>query len=109
MAKAKAAPPPSSGGKAAKKKKWSKGKVKDKAQHAVMIDKPTYDRILKEVPTFRFISQSILIERLKVNGSLARVAIRHLEKEGSIKRIVHHHGQLIYSKCFVLAHADGLA
>ena len=96
QAKAKAAPT-SSGGKAAKKKKWSKGKVKDKAQHAVVLDKATYDRILKEVPTFRFISQSILIERLKVNGSLARVAIRHLEKEGQIKRIVHHSSQLVYS------------
>ncbi|KAI0773732.1 ribosomal protein S25 [Fomes fomentarius] len=98
MAKAKAAPSSSGGGKAAKKKKWSKGKVKDKAQHAVILDKPTYDRILKEVPTFRFISQSILIERLKVNGSLARVAIRHLEKEGQIKRIVHHSDQLIYTR-----------
>lgn len=97
QAKAKAAPTSSGGGKAAKKKKWSKGKVKDKAQHAVTLDKATYDRILKEVPTFRFISQSILIERLKVNGSLARIAIRHLEREGAIKRIVHHHGQLVYS------------
>ena len=26
------------------KKKWSKGKVKDKAQNAVVLDKPTYDR-----------------------------------------------------------------
>ena len=103
QAKAKAAAPSSSGGKSAKKKKWSKGKVKDKAQHAVVLDKATYDRIFKEVPTFRFISQSILIERLKVNGSLARVAIRHLEKEGLIKRIVHHSGQLIYSMiiCFL--------
>ncbi|KAN0124349.1 ribosomal protein S25 [Russula decolorans] len=98
QAKAKAAPT-SSGGKAAKKKKWSKGKVKDKAQHAVTLDKTTYDRILKEAPTFRFISQSILIERLKINGSLARIAIRHLEKEGAIKRIVHHHGQLVYTRC----------
>ncbi|KAI6151691.1 ribosomal protein S25 [Pisolithus tinctorius] len=97
MAKAKA-PAPSSGGKAAKKKKWSKGKVKDKAQHSIVLDKPTYDRIMKEVPTFRFISQSILIERLKVNGSLARVAIRHLEKEGAIKRIVHHSSQLVYTR-----------
>ncbi|KAH9978258.1 S25 ribosomal protein-domain-containing protein [Lactifluus volemus] len=95
VAKAKAAPTSSGGGKAAKKKKWSKGKVKDKAQHAVTLDKTTYDRILKEAPTFRFISQSILIERLKINGSLARIAIRHLEKEGAIKRIVHHHGQLV--------------
>lgn len=99
QAKAKA-PAPSSGGKAAKKKKWSKGKVKDKAQHAVVCDKATFDRIMKEAPTWRLISQSILIERLKVNGSLARVAIRHLEKEGLIKRIVHHSGQLIYSACF---------
>src|SRR6266700_2098725 len=76
QAKAKAAPAASSGGKSAKKKKWSKGKVKDKAVHAVSLDKPTYDRILKEVPTFKFISQSILIERLKINGSLARIAIR---------------------------------
>jgi len=97
MAKAKAAAPTSSS-KSAKKKKWSKGKVKDKAQHAVVLDKPTYERVLKEVPTFRFISQSILIERLKINGSLARVAIRHLAKEGQIKKIVHHHGQLIYTR-----------
>jgi small subunit ribosomal protein S25e len=97
MAKAKT-PAPSSGGKAAKKKKWSKGKVKDKAQHAVICDKVTYDRVMKEVPTWRFISQSILIERLKVNGSLARVTIKHLEKEGLIKRIVHHSGQLIYTR-----------
>ncbi|KZP21725.1 ribosomal protein S25 [Athelia psychrophila] len=99
MAKAKAPPPSSSGGgKSAKKKKWSKGKVKDKAQHAVVLDKPTYDRILKEVPTFKFISQSILIERLKVNGSLARVAIQHLAREGQIKPIVHHSSQLIYTR-----------
>ncbi|KAH7931411.1 ribosomal protein S25 [Leucogyrophana mollusca] len=98
LAKAKAAPPSSGGGKSAKKKKWSKGKVKDKAQHAVIIDKPTFERVMKEAPTWRFISQSILIERLKVNGSLARVIIRHLEKEGQIKRIVHHSGQLVYTR-----------
>jgi len=58
----------------------------------------TYDRILKDVPTFRFISTAILIERLKINGSLARTAIHYLEKEGSIKRIAHHHGQLVYTR-----------
>ncbi|KDN53113.1 hypothetical protein K437DRAFT_116506 [Tilletiaria anomala UBC 951] len=84
--------------KTSKKKKWSKGKVKDKAQNSVVLDKPTYDKILKEVPTFKMISQSTLIDRLKVNGSLARRAIRHLEKEGQIKRIIHHHGQLVYTR-----------
>jgi small subunit ribosomal protein S25e len=41
--------------------------VKDKANNAVVVDKPTYDKILKEVPTFKLISQSILIDRMKVH------------------------------------------
>jgi small subunit ribosomal protein S25e len=65
----------------------------------VILDKVTYDRIIKDVPTFKFISPAILIERLKINGSLARIAIRHLEKEGTIRRVIHHNGQLIYSEC----------
>ena len=31
-----------------KKKKWSKGKVKEKLQNAVMFDKATFDKMLKE-------------------------------------------------------------
>lgn len=53
------------------------------------------ERLNKEVPTFKFISQSVLIDRMKINGSLARKAIRHFEKEGAIKPIVHHNGQVI--------------
>merc|ERR1712233_47231 len=82
----------------AKKKKWSKGKVKDKANNAVVCDKPTFDRIMKEVPTFKMISQSVLIERMKINGSLARVAIQHLHKEGLIKPVIHHRAQLVYTR-----------
>lgn len=44
------------------------------------------------------ISQSTLIDRMKINGSLARVAIQHLEREGQIKRLIHHHGQLVYTR-----------
>ena len=40
-----------SGGKA-KKKKWSKGKVRDKLNNAVLFDQPTYDKLLKEVSYF---------------------------------------------------------
>lgn len=83
--------------KTGKKKKWSKGRVKDKAQNAVALDKPLYERVLKEVPTFKMITPSVLIDRLKINGSLARIAIRHFEREGQIKRVIHHHGQLVYS------------
>lgn len=80
------------------KKKWSKKSVKDKAQHLVVLDQEKYDRILKEVPTYRYVSVSVLVDRLKVNGSLARVAISHLEKEGLIKRVSRHSSQLIYTR-----------
>lgn len=43
------------------------------------------------------VTVSVLVDRMKINGSLARVAIKHLEREGLIRRIVHHNGQLIYS------------
>merc|ERR1711939_145812 len=81
-----------------KKKKWSKGKVKDKAQNAVVLDKPTYDRIFKEVPTYKFVSVSVLVDRMKIGGALARKAIRTLEKDGHIKRISHSRDQLIYTR-----------
>lgn len=83
--------------KTGKKKKWSKGKVKDKAQNAVYLDKVLYERVIKEVPTFKMITPSVLIDRLKINGSMARLAIRHFEREGQIKPLIHHHGQLVYS------------
>ncbi|GAA5967759.1 hypothetical protein JCM11641_005758 [Rhodosporidiobolus odoratus] len=97
-AKAAAAGAQSTSKGSAKKKKWSKGKVKDKANNAVVCDKATFDRIMKEVPTFKMISQSVLIERMKINGSLARVAIKHLETEGLIKPIIHSRAQLVYTR-----------
>ncbi len=90
-------PSSSSGGKKAKKK-WSAKKVKDKSNNLVILDKPTYDRLFKEVPTYKLISQSVLVDRLKLNGSLARIAIRELEAQGLIKPISRHHAQVIYSK-----------
>ena len=66
----------------------------------VVLDKPTYERLFKEVPTYKLISQSVLVDRLRLNGSLARVAIRELEAQGLIKPVLRHHAQVIYSKFF---------
>ena len=63
-----------------------------------MVDEGRSDKVVKEVPTYRVITQSTLIDRMKINGSLARKAIAHLEKEGLIKRVVHHHAQLVYTR-----------
>merc|ERR1711991_1139253 len=80
-AKAKAA---AAGGKG-RKKKWSKGKVRDKLNNAVVFDQATYDKLKKEVPTYKLVTPAVLSDRMKIRGSLAREAIKHLEKGGLIK------------------------
>ena len=54
------------GGGKAKKKKWSKGKSRDKLNNLVLFDQGTYDKLYKEVPTYKLITPSIVSERLKV-------------------------------------------
>lgn len=80
------------------KKKWSKKAMKDKAHHAVILDQEKFDKIMKEVPTYRYVSVSVLVDRLKIGGSLARVALKHLEREGIIKPVSKHATQLIYTR-----------
>ncbi|KAF9128168.1 40S ribosomal protein S25 [Mortierella sp. 14UC] len=93
-----AAKPTSSSGGKAKKKKWSKGKVKDKANNAVVLDKTTYDKLMKEVPTYKLVSPSVLVDRLRINGSLARAAIRELTNQGLIVPVSTHGAQWIYTR-----------
>ncbi|KAK8568092.1 hypothetical protein V6N12_006656 [Hibiscus sabdariffa] len=83
------APPPSSkpaksGGGKQKKKKWSKGKQKEKVNNMVLFDQATYDKLLSEAPKYKLITPSILSDRLRINGSLARKAIRELMAKGLI-------------------------
>ncbi|KAL3486823.1 S25 ribosomal protein-domain-containing protein [Aspergillus germanicus] len=79
------------------KKKWSKGKVKDKAQHAVVLEKQTAERLNKDVQSYRLITVATLVDRLKINGSLARKALADLEEKGQIKKVVGHSKMNIYS------------
>ena len=81
-----------------KKKKWSKGKMKEKVNNLVLFDKATYDKLIQEVPKYKMITPSILSDRLRINGSLARAAIRHLVDEGAIRPIVESHHQYIYTR-----------
>merc|ERR1712218_51750 len=86
------------GGGKAKKKKWSKGKTRDKLNNLVLFDKATYDKLLKEVPTYKLITPSIVSERLKVRGSPARRALIELMEKGLIKQVVAHSSQTIYTR-----------
>merc|ERR1712161_134352 len=86
------------GGKS-KKKRWAKGKVKEKLANLVMFDKSTYDKLMKEIPKAKLITPSVVSERLKVNGSVARMAIRHLEEKGLICHVGEkHHALMIYTR-----------
>merc|ERR1712076_144840 len=86
------------GGGKAKKKKWSKGKVRDKLNNLVLFDKDTYDKLVKEVPSYKLITPSVVSERLKIRGSLARAALKELHSKGMISLISKHHSQLIYTR-----------
>merc|ERR1711922_85638 len=86
------------GGGKAKKKKWSKGKSRDKLNNLVLFDKNTYDKLYKEVPTYKLITSSIVSERLKVRGSLARKALIELTEKGIIQKVVEHRSQKIYTR-----------
>ena len=86
------------GGSKKGKKKWSKGKVRDKAQNMVMFDQPTWDRVLVEVPKMKLITPSTIVERFKVNGALARHAIKELANQKLIKGVLVHAKQGIYTR-----------
>merc|ERR1712051_1088211 len=86
-----------SGGKA-KKKKWSKGKVRDKLNNLILFDKATYDKLYKEVPSYKLITPSVVSERLKVRGSLAKLALRELHAKGLITLVSKHSSQMIYTR-----------
>ncbi|KAH0885870.1 hypothetical protein HID58_061966, partial [Brassica napus] len=96
-------PPPSSkpaksGGGKQKKKKWSKGKQKEKVNNMVLFDQATYDKLLTEAPKFKLITPSILSDRMRINGSLARKAIRELMAKGVIRMVAAHSSQQIYTR-----------
>uniref|UniRef100_A0AC35TJ26 40S ribosomal protein S25 n=1 Tax=Rhabditophanes sp. KR3021 TaxID=114890 RepID=A0AC35TJ26_9BILA len=86
------------GGGKAKKKKWSKGKVRDKLNNVVLFDKPTYDKLYKEIVSCKLITPSVVSERLKCRASLAKAALRELEAKSLIKLVVKSSAQLVYTR-----------
>lgn len=63
-----------------------------------MADKTIQDRLNKDVQTYRLITVAVLVDRLKINGSLARKALSELEEKGVIKKVVGHSKLSIYSE-----------
>lgn len=79
--------------------KWSKGKQSDKLDNDITFNKTTYDRLMSEIPKSKLITPSIVSERLRINVSLARQAIKDLEAKKLIKCVGgRHHAQLVYTR-----------
>eukprot|EP01062_Namystynia_karyoxenos_P029938 TRINITY_DN2242_c0_g1_i2.p4 TRINITY_DN2242_c0_g1~~TRINITY_DN2242_c0_g1_i2.p4 ORF type:complete len:114 (+),score=61.41 TRINITY_DN2242_c0_g1_i2:83-424(+) len=101
-AKKKAAPKKAGGktskGAKAKKKKWSKGKTREKLDNDVMWSKGALGKLESEVPKYKVITIAVVSERLKVNGSMARAALRHLEQKGAIKPVSVSAGIKVYTR-----------
>ncbi|KAL9617239.1 MAG: hypothetical protein Q9160_007967 [Pyrenula sp. 1 TL-2023] len=76
----------------------AKEEVKDKSNHAVILDKGTSDKLYKDVQSYRLITVAVLVDRLKINGSLARKALNDLEEKGMIKKVVGHNRGSIYTR-----------
>lgn len=67
----------------------------------VVFDKATYDRLIKEVPSYRLVTPAVVSERLKVNGSLARRGIQELLNKGLIKPVAVHGKSKVYTRSIV--------
>ena len=70
-----------------KKKSWTKVKVKDKLNNEVFLDRKRYEKLVQEIPKILCITRAMLIEKFKVNGSVARALIAELETMGLINAI----------------------
>lgn len=66
-----------------------------------MLDKAISDKLYKDVQSYRLITVATLVDRLKINGSLARQALADLEEKGQIKKVVGHSKLSIYSESFL--------
>ena len=53
----------------------------------VFLDQKRFDKICSEVPKILCLTRSVLMEKFKVNGSIARALLKHLAKAGEIKPV----------------------
>ena len=60
-------------------KKWTKGKAKEKVDHAVFLDNANYERIMTGIPKIgKHISLTTVVDKFKVIGAIARILLKRL-------------------------------
>ena len=73
-----------------KKKTWTKVKIKDKLNNDVFLDEKRWTKIASEIPKILCITRATVMDKFKVNGSIARAIIKRLAQEGTIKLVGDH-------------------
>jgi small subunit ribosomal protein S25e len=63
-----------------------------------VLDKATAEKLQKDVQSYRLITVAVLVDRLKINGSVAREALADLEEKGLIKKVVSHARMRVWSE-----------
>jgi len=72
--------------------------VKEKVNNDVFFTEETLDKCIKEIPKSKMITTSVIVDRLHVNGAIARRALRMLLEKDLIKPVAVHHKQSIYTR-----------
>jgi len=86
------------GSRKGKKKKWSKGRVREKKNNAIIFTPSSYESACKDIPKMKNITVATVSEKLRISGSLALRFIRKLAKEGEIKKVYDSNGFLLYTR-----------
>ena len=82
----------------APKKKWSKAKVGDKVDNAVLFkDQAAFDKCLKDVAGMKLITPATVSDRMKITASLAMAVINKLSDEGKITPVIRHNALVVYT------------
>lgn len=84
----------------------SKGKLREKKQHATVFNKALFDKFVSEVPKKSIITIFNLVENYKINCSLARKGIRELVKRNLITAVVPSGTYCVYTKSAAAAAAQ---
>jgi len=86
------------GSRKGKKKKWSKGRVREKKNNAIIFSPVSYETAMKDIPRMKNITTATVSEKLRITGSLAQRFIRKLAKSGHILKVYDSTGFLLYTR-----------
>ena len=78
--------------------KWSKRTVKEKVNNAAILTPDQYEKMVTEASKWKCVTPAILVERLKIMGSVARRLMRDMESKGQLKSVIKHNSMHVCTR-----------